>query len=258
MNLPETISRLVGDQPYYEETIGMSDAKVRMYSDMVMKIEPNSKKAARHAEILRWVHGKLPVPAVLACESVSGTQYLLMERMQGDAACVPYYMERPALQAKLLAEALQMLWQTDISDCPVQRTTDVLLAEAAERVEQFAVDTSDPEIFGQDGFYSPSKLLHWLEANRPEPEPVFSHGDFCLPNILLTGDAISGMIDLGDAGVGDKWYDISMVLRSLSWNYNGRFGGPVYSGLDPNLLFDALGIAPDWDRIRYFELLDAL
>jgi len=46
----------------------------------------------------------------------------------------------------------------------------------------------------------------------------FVHGDFCLPNILVKNEEIIGFIDLENAGIGDKWYDISWALWSLSYN----------------------------------------
>ena len=258
MNLPENIRKLVGDQPYTVENTGLSAAQVRIYPDYVLKAEPCCERAEVHVRMLRWMHGKLPVPEVLCCETDAGMQYLLMSRICGERASAPYYMERPALQARLLADLLHQLWETDCTDCPRVLTLDDMLAAGAERVKRFEVNIDEPEVFGQDGFYSPQKLLAWLEQNRPEPVPALSHGDFCLPNVLLNGESVGGMIDLGDAAGFDMWYDIALCWRSLRRNFNGYYGGPVYSGLDSALFFDALGIAPDWDRIRYFCYLDAL
>ena len=104
----------------------------------------------------------------------------------------------------------------------------------------------------------PEELLGWLEDHRPSFEPVLSHGDFCLPNIFLHDGGISGFIDLGDAGIGDKWRDVALCCRSLKHNFDGSYGGKVYPDFDPNLLFDALGIEPDREKMRYYTLLDEL
>ena len=101
-------------------------------------------------------------------------------------------------------------------------------------------------------------LLQWLYDNQPKEEPVLSHGDFCLPNIFGTGTQITGYIDLGMTGTADRWCDIAICYRSLSHNYTGRYGNKVYSGYDDMLLFKELGIDPDWEKIRYYILLDEL
>ena len=74
----------------------------------------------------------------------------------------------------------------------------------------------------------------------------------------IDGGRISGFIDLGDMGVGDKWRDIALCYRSLKWNAEGAYGGKVYPGIRAEMLFDALGIAPDEDKVQYYILLDEL
>ena len=100
--------------------------------------------------------------------------------------------------------------------------------------------------------------MDWLEENRPVCEPVFSHGDFCLPNVLLQDGQVAGFIDLGDAGVGDRWRDIALCYRSLKHNFDGTFGGKVYEDFNPDMLFEKLGLEPNQEKLRYYILLDEL
>ena len=44
------------------------------------------------------------------------------------------------------------------------------------------------------------------------------HGDFCLPNILVKDDQVVGFVDIGDAGVGDIWYDYAWCIWSFEYN----------------------------------------
>ena len=47
----------------------------------------------------------------------------------------------------------------------------------------------------------------------------FVHGDLCLPNIFVDdNNNFIGFIDLDNSGLGDKWYDYSWLLWSLSYN----------------------------------------
>ena len=175
-------------------------------------------------------------------------------------SCDTYYLEHPQEMVELLAQGLKMLWAVDISDCPYRRALEEELAEAGERVAngEVDVDNAEPDTFGEDGFESPAHLLQWLRENRPEVEPVFSHGDFCLPNVFLDAGRVSGFIDLGDAGIGDKWRDIALCYRSLKHNFDGTYGGKVYADFCPDILFEKLGLEPDWEKLRYYILLDEL
>ena len=101
------------------------------------------------------------------------------------------------------------------------------------------------------------EVMQWLYDHKPEPDPVFAHGDFCLPNVFFEDGKVSGFIDLGDAGIADRWYDIALGYRSLKHNVDGHYG-KVYEGVDPDELFTKLGLEPNWEKIRYYILLDEL
>lgn len=261
--IPNSIKELIGEKPYRSDDIGMSGSKIMIFEDMVLKIvkiqtENENEDAA--VQMMRWLDGKIPTPKVLAYEKDDEYQYLLMSKVPGKMSCDKYYLEHPKELLTLLAEALKMLWRVDITDCPRNRDIDAELKEAKCRVENNLVDMNnvEPTTFGEDGFENPQALLKWLEDNRPNYEPVLSHGDFCLPNIFIENGQISGFIDLGDTGIGDKWRDIALCYRSLKHNFDGTFGGKVFQDFTPDLLFEALGIAPDHDKLRYYILLDEL
>ena len=260
LNLPEKIEKLVSGKNYTSDDVGMSTAKVLVFDDCVLKIEKASAKNDEVVKMMRWMEGKVPVPKVLAYEKDDENQYLLMSKVTGKMSCDDYFMSRPKELCQYLAQALKLLWSVDISDCPRYITLDDELAEARYRVENKLVDVDDaePETYGPDGFENPMALLEWLENNRPEREPVLSHGDFCLPNIFIDGDRLSGLIDLGAAAVNDKWRDIALCYRSLKHNADGTWGKKIYQDFNPELLFEALGIEPDWEKIRYYILLDEL
>ncbi len=201
-----------------------------------------------------------PAPQVIAFEEDDSYSYLLMTRVRGKIACDKYYLERPKELVPLLSKSVKMLQSIDITDCPVIKDLDRELKKAAYRVENGLVDISDaePDTFGENGrFKDPEDLLSWLKENRPSYELVLSHGDLCLPNILIENGIISGFIDMGNCGIADKWEDIAMLYRSLRHNFDGTYG-KVYPGLDPDSFFEELGIAPDRKKIDYYILLDEL
>ncbi len=260
LSFPKKINEFIAGKSYTMDDIGMSGNQVLIFEDMVLIIEKRSDYVEKQVRIMQWLEGKLPAPKVLAFEIQENRSFLLMSRVHGDMACAEYYLEHPHVLLKALAAALKMLWAVDVSDCPNIRDLDEELAEAKYRVENDLVDMDnvEPTTFGEGGFESPAHLLQWLEENRPENELVFSHGDFCLPNVLLVNGEVSGFIDLGDAGVGDKWRDIALCYRSLKHNFDGSFGGKVYEDFNTDLLFEALEIEPNLEKLNYYILLDEL
>ena len=258
--MPSKIKSLVDKKPFTIDEIGMSGNQVLIFEDMVLKIEDSVVSVAEQVQMMQWLKGKIPVPKVLAYEEENGKSYLLMSRVSGEMSCDTYYLEHPQVLLEALACGLKMLWKVDVKGCPCIRDLDVVLEEARIRVEDNLVDLDnvEPTTFGEGGFESPKHLLEWLENNRPTFEPVLSHGDYCLPNVFLENGHITGFIDLGRTGIGDKWNDIALCYRSLKHNFDGTYGGKVYEDFNPDMLFEKLGIEPNWDKIKYYLLLDEL
>ena len=260
MSIPTKIQTLIENKPFIIDEIGMSENQMLIFEDMVLKIENNSEGAEKQIKMMQWLQDRVPVPKILAHEVENDKSYLLMSKMGGQMSCDIDYLEQPNILLEALAEGLKSLWEVDIIGCPCMRDLDTILTEARKRVEQELVDIEDaePTTFGENGFKSPEELLEWLDNNRPDFEPVFSHGDYCLPNIFLEDEKVVGFIDLDRAGVGDKWQDIALCYRSLKHNFNGIYGGKVYKDFNPDMLFEKLAIKPNWEKINYYLLLDEL
>lgn len=260
LHLPESIQSLVAGRHGRVDEVGCSASTVVVYDDMVLKIEPPSGETDHAVVMMRWLAGRVPAPVVLADESAEGLRYLLMSRVPGVMSCDAAWMDRPGPLLDRLAEGLRLLWAVDTAGCPCVCGLDRELADLRSRVEGGKVDTAacTPGTFGPGGFRDPADLLDWLERNRPEETFVLSHGDYCLPNVMLTEAGGVGFIDLGACGLADRWRDISLCLKSLRRNFGGFFGGPVRPAPDEARFFEALGIGRDEERLRYYLLLDEL
>ena len=259
-SMPEEIRKYIEGREYRIDDIGRSGSKIIIFDDMVLKITDEPSELRDSVEMMRWLEGKLPVPGVISFVEDDHYGYLLMTRIKRKMSCDRYYMERPDELIPLLSKAIKMLWSVDIKDCPVNKELDGELLKAEYRVEKGLVDISDsePDTFGENGrFKDPKELLDWLKANKPSYEPSLSHGDLCLPNIIIDNGDISGFIDMDNFGIADKWEDIALCYRSLIHNFDGTYG-KVYPGIDPDLLFKDLGIEPDMEKIDYYILLDEL
>ena len=256
-NIPQAIRRIIQGQPFTLDGTGMSGSQVLIFPELVLKISAPNPLTDGMLQVMRYLEGRLPAPRVVDFQRDGEKEYLLMTRVQGKMACDVSFLEQPELLLRLLAQAIQMLWQVDAAACPRSRSLDGELNHARYSLEHGLVDFSrcEPDTFGPGGFESPEKLLSFLENNKPPLEPVFSHGDCCLPNIFFSGGQVSGFIDLGDAGTADKWRDLALCFRSLKHNTDGTYGH-VIPGFRPERLFDFLDIRPDWDKLRYYILLD--
>ena len=260
MTLPLSIQAHIEGKTGHTDSVGMSGSSVTVFEDCVLKIEAVTPCTEQTVAAMDWLARRIPSPKVLAHEIRDGRSFLLMSRIPGEMSCDPACLARPEMLVSLLADAMTLLWKVDAAGCPRDRRLPALLKEARWRVENGLVDLDnvEPETFGPGGFESPEALLRWLEENPVASCPVLTHGDFCLPNVFQLEGKFSGFVDVGDAGLGEKWRDIALCWRSLRSNMHGAYGGRAYPDFDPDVLFDALGIKPDRAQLRWHLLLDEL
>jgi len=260
--LPDDIQKYIGSQAYQVNNIGMSESEVRIYDKYVLKIQPNSAETDNEYLMVNWLNHQIPIPSIPVYRKKDGFTYTLMTKVEGNMLCTEEYMKEPEVIIKIMALALKMLWKVDIKNCPYTTSRlDNQLRAAEYNVANGLVDIDnvEPETFGPRGFKNPEELLKWLKCNRPEEDIVLTHGDFCLPNILVKDGSISGFIDLGKMGPADRWQDIAIAIRSMEHNFNGKYtDGQKIFDFKPEMLIDELGITWDEPKYRYYILLDEL
>ena len=199
--LPEAILRRVDPARLERDALGRSDAQVFDAGGRFLKIAPRGQLERAAAMQEYFARKGLSAPLV-AFEQDEARDYLLVEALPGKNAC--RWMDDPAWLAAAIGEAVRALHGTDAAGCP--------LSDCNERaVEAFARETGAP--FGGD--------LSLLKKD------ALTHGDCCLPNIFFEEGRFSGFIDLGDAGLGDRHFDLCWALWSLEYNlktpaYNDR------------------------------------
>jgi aminoglycoside phosphotransferase len=72
-----------------------------------------------------------------------------------------------------------------------------------------------------------------------KPGSVLIHGDYCLPNLLVYEGRLSGLVDLGQSGLGDPRDDLGAGLWTLQYNYGKGFARDF---------LDAYGMPPISDQ----------
>jgi kanamycin kinase/aminoglycoside 3'-phosphotransferase-3 len=251
--LPAAIRDVTDGMRPTQNSVGLSDAEVVEYRagdspTLFLKVEPLGGELRREQEILEWLDGKLPVPTILHWEESAGYAWLLMTAVEGRMACADEVLMNPDRQTvRLLAEGIRLLRSVEIEDCPFDNTLDKKLTAALENIRENRVDMAD---FSSNNTCTPLELWEKLCRERPPEELAFTHGDYCLPNIFLDDRVVTGFIDLGRAGIADRWQDVALCVRSLRYNLRDE------SLVD--YFFTCLGEAPDWRKIEYYILLDEL
>ena len=249
--LPAVIAETIAGEPFRTDDIGRSDSAVLLFSDKVLKIEKTSETSDNEYAILRFLEGKLRAPRVLGFARENGFNYLLMSRLEGDMACRTD--RTPEAVSEALARGILLLRDADISGCPKTRSFADALAEAKKRMDDGGLCGLAPQAKEFESFEC---LYDYLAAHVPEEIPVFSHGDYCLPNVFLSGDEL-GFLDLGSAGIMDKDYDVFMCLWSMRYNFV-TLGGMDEERFEKckRIFFDALGEPENEEKLRFHGLLD--
>lgn len=211
----------------------------------------------REKDVLEWLDGKTNAPKVLAFGEQEGTQTILISEMKGRPA--HEYVEEHQFDQKVIeghvaraGRAMRRLHDIEIDGCPFRQDITTKLSTARENIARGFVDEDDFDEENLDR--SAFDIYDELVSCKPAKEDlVFTHGDLCLPNYLVDEDGeVTGFIDLERAGVGDRYQDIALFLRSFSHNAG--------SEMDVRETFcKAYGIDTlDEERLRYYRLLDEL
>jgi aminoglycoside phosphotransferase len=174
--------------------------------------------------------------------------FLLITVVPGVDASDAVYEADPDSLVQGLAEGLRRLHTLSVPECPFDRSLDEVLAAARLRLDAGLVDATDfdEERQGRTG----EELWEELLATRPATEDrVFTHGDYCLPNVLLTPERrFSGLIDWSRCGIADRYQDLALARRSLAHNWGAEWEAQ---------LWEAYGLAePDPARLQFYQLLD--
>ena len=72
----DKIQKIIGDEKYSIDNIGMSGSSVYLFEDKVLKIQAAGSESENEYLMMKWLQGKLLVPEVLAFEKDDSKSYL--------------------------------------------------------------------------------------------------------------------------------------------------------------------------------------
>lgn len=173
----------------------------------------------RERDRLRWISQRHPAPRVIDWGDDDDAQWLLTAAVPGEAAVGDTWRARRPEAVRAIATGLRAIHAIPIDDFPADWTSEAWVGRSPEALEP-----------------------------RPSiDDAVVVHGDACAPNTLISskGDW-TGNVDFGDLALGDRWADLAVASLSLDWNFGEGH---------QDELFEAYGVAPDAERIRYYRAL---
>jgi kanamycin kinase len=207
MSLPEELGELTDGYRFERHPYDETGAEIhRLTADgrptLYLKVYPvRGRRLERETKVLRWIDGRLLAPEPLFYLAQGWWEYQLTTEIPGTPS---YQLERREREnaVGVMAETLRMIHGLDARGCPYMNT-------AANRIGD-AQASKTPETH---------RALDELEATMPDENLVFTHGDYCLPNIILDGGALSGVIDWDHGGLGDPYVDLEACTWSIRYNY---------------------------------------
>ena len=220
-SVPEVVVKLAGDRPadlIWRNELGGLTFRI---DDQFLKWNPRHTGIDLERERVRltWLSDRHPSPRVIASGSDDEAQWLLTAALPGECAVGDTWRARRSEAIRAIATGLRAIHAVPTDDFPSHWTSEVWVGRA-------------PDSLG------PRPALDQV---------VLVHGDACAPNTLIsTTGEWTGNVDFGDLAVGDRWADLAIASLSLDWNFGEGHQGEF---------FEAYGIDPDEERIRYYRAL---
>jgi aminoglycoside phosphotransferase len=198
IQLPLNISKRINNPEWTKISIGCSAAHVFRFSAndggvTYLKVIDKSSMQSLQSEyvILKWLQGKLPVPKVIEYLIEADREILWITEIPGLHAAEPKWADQLPLMVKLLAKGLKEIHSINVNDCPFHKNVYLRVQEAEQNMKAGLVDEDDLDV--KRNGKKTIDLFHELITSIPDHEDlVFTHGDYCLPNIIINESNLSG------------------------------------------------------------------
>ena len=194
---------------------------------------------------LRWLAGFIQVPVVTHFVALLDEAWMLMTALPGTTAyqVLETRPDERAAVVNALATFLRRLHAIPTDRCPFNAGHLYRLNQARQRIDAGLVDEDDFDE-EREG-WSAEQVWRGMQRLLPlHSDPVVTHGDFSLDNVLMVDGAVVGCIDVGRA-VADRWQDLAIL-----WNSLGEFDGPLREEL-----LARYGVAEADERSLQFHLM---
>jgi len=213
IKLPPVIAGFVNDMPMHDVSgrSGASTYRIDRGDGYFLKIADEGK-LSREARMTSYFSGKGLSAHVVEFVTADGRDFLLTENIGGRSGISDAALADPKRLTMVYAESLRQLHDSVFHDCnDISGCMNLNVPEDAELNEYTYTECAD--VMSSDTAQALLRLRPQLKCD------TMLHGDYCLPNILIDGDyKLRGFIDLGEAGMGDRHFDLFWGVWSLWYN----------------------------------------
>ncbi|WP_127590638.1 aminoglycoside 3'-phosphotransferase [Paenibacillus lautus] len=188
-------------------------------------------------------------PKVVHYVSNDTNDFFVTERLTGSDAASDEYLEQPGHLSEVFAESLLSLHRVQPVNCPITNGLEEMVIRAERKYREGGVEKGLLRYLGYSNIKVAYEDMISLFKNSTEDRVVI-HGDYCLPNLILQDFKMTGYIDVGYGGIGDRHYDIFWGLWSLQFNLRSDdYSKQFVKAYGKHLI--------DQDRLRLCGLLSA-
>lgn len=241
-----------GDYTWTEINIGCSDTcvyKISNENESVFLKAGKSGLLSKEYCILKKLKKYLNVPEVIFYYN-KDIEILLTTQMPGKMSCEDEFIDLyPEDTINLLCKAIKKIQSIKVDENLKQDFQTFYIEEEINKIKarvdsKELISLPDKKVF--DRFKDLKDVIYYLENNTPEGDFYLSHGDVSMPNVFFDVNDLSGFIDVGNAGIRQKWYDITDAYISIRRNFESQIAADEF--------LKKLGIQ-DKQPIEYYEML---
>lgn len=225
--VPAAVRGIAADAPVeavWQNQLGGITWRIGDPADRYVKWQPlgvDGLDLDAEAARLAWLAPHTPVPQVVDRGHDEEGEWLVTVAIPATSAIAERWKSDPEQAVRAIGAGLRRFHDVaPLEGCPFDWSVESRLARAGSE----------------------------LACPRPTIDRlVVCHGDACAPNTLVgEGGDFVAHVDVGSAGVADRWADLAVASWSLEWNFGEGWGVSF---------FDAYGIEPDAERIDFHRRL---
>lgn len=228
IRMPENLKFLTENAKIYDSSCSPEARVYFIEKDEGYYLKCAEKNSLKNEAVMTEYFHKKGLGAEVIGYVTDERDFLVTRKVLGEDATTKRFLDDPKRLSAFLGEKLRELHELDFSDCPIQHRNESYVALAEENFKRGAFDLSlTKELYRFD---SASEAFEIFSRGKSIlTSDALLHGDYCLPNVMLKDDfSLSGFIDLGNGGVGDRHIDVFWGRWTLLFNlgtdeYRDRF-----------------------------------